>query len=74
MHYNTDGFDLFTYLADPSVFAITEGSVSLLTGPGLGIEINEALIRSEAATVEKEGIAPWQNPIFRGPDGSVREW
>ena len=72
MHYNTGGFDLFTYMTNPEVFAVKNGSVSLLTGPGLGIELNEALIRSEA--VEAAKLEPWQNPVFRGHDGAVREW
>ncbi|ORX35417.1 putative mandelate racemase/muconate lactonizing enzyme [Kockovaella imperatae] len=72
MHYNTGGFDLFTYMLNPEVFAVKNGSVSLLAGPGLGIEMNEELIRKEAA--EAATLAPWTNPIFRGPDGSVREW
>ena len=72
MHYNTDGFDLFTYMLNPEVFAVKQGSVSLLTGPGLGIELNEDLIRKEAAEAAK--LEPWKNPFFRGPDGSAREW
>jgi len=74
MHYNTDGFDLFTYMKNEHVFAIHDGAVNLLTGPGLGIEINEELVRSEAETVKREGIEPWQNPVFRGEDGAIREW
>jgi len=72
MHYNTDGFDLFTYMANPDVFKVHNGAIDLLTGPGLGIELNEDLIRKEAA--EATRLQPWQNPVFRGPDGSVREW
>lgn len=72
MHYNTDGFDLFTYMANPEVFAVKNGAIDLLTAPGLGIELNEDLIRKEAAIAAD--LEPWQNPVFRGPDGSVREW
>jgi galactonate dehydratase len=72
MHYNTGGFDLFTYMTNPEVFAVKDGSVGLLTGPGLGVELNEELIRSEAKEAAK--LDPWVNPIFRGPDGAVREW
>lgn len=71
MHYNV-GADLFTYMANPGVFAVTDGHIALLTGPGLGIELDEARIRAEAA--EAARLAPWQNPVFRGPDGAVREW
>jgi galactonate dehydratase len=72
MHYNTGGFDLFTYMKNPEVFAVKQGAIELLTGPGLGIELNEELIRSEAQEAAK--LDPWINPIFRGPDGAVREW
>jgi galactonate dehydratase len=72
MHYNVGGFDLFTYMTNPDVFAVKNGHIDLLTAPGLGIELNEDLIRKEAA--EAAQLEPWQNPIFRGPDGSVREW
>lgn len=71
MHYNTEAgdIDLNTYLKDQSVFAIKEGYVNAPTGPGLGIEIDEDLIRKIAADTE-----PWQCKEFYGPDGSIREW
>jgi galactonate dehydratase len=72
MHYNVGGFDLFTYMTNPDVFAVKEGAIDLLTAPGLGIELNEDLIRQEAAEAAK--LEPWQNPVFRGPDGTIREW
>ncbi|WVQ66888.1 hypothetical protein V866_001829 [Kwoniella sp. B9012] len=72
MHYNTGGFDLFTYMTNPEVFKVEGGSVGLLTTPGLGIELNEDLIRKEAAEAEK--LEPWINPLFRGDDGMIREW
>ncbi len=72
MHYNTGGFDLFTYMTNPDVFKVDKGAINLLTGPGLGIELNEELIRSEALEAAK--LDPWTNPVFRGDDGVVREW
>jgi galactonate dehydratase len=45
MHYATDGFDLMTYMLNPDVFAVKDGSIGLLTAPGLGVEINEELVR-----------------------------
>lgn len=71
MHYNV-GADLFTYMKNPEVFEVKEGHISLLTGPGLGIELDEDRIRAEAEEAGK--LDPWQNPVFRGPDGAVREW
>ena len=70
IHYNTGGHDLLTYLRDPDVFAIADGMVAALNGPGLGIEVDEALIRDAAS----HSAAGWRNPAWRGPDGAVREW
>lgn len=69
IHYNTDGYDLLTYLRNPQVFAIGDGMVDALAGPGLGIEIDEARVREATRT----GHA-WRNPVWRGADGSIREW
>ncbi|MBS0226451.1 MAG: galactonate dehydratase [Proteobacteria bacterium] len=69
IHYNTDGYDLLTYLRNPQVFAIHDGMVAALDGIGLGIEIDEDRVR-EAARI---GHA-WRNPVWRGADGSIREW
>lgn len=69
IHYNTSGHDLLTYMSNPEVFDIKDGYIDVLTGPGLGIEVNEALIREMA-----KDCPPWRNPAWRGPDGYVREW
>ncbi|KAJ3476015.1 hypothetical protein NLI96_g11449 [Meripilus lineatus] len=71
MHYN-QGADLLTYLNNPEVFAVKEGYVDILQGPGLGIEVNEALVREMAKKYADE--SPWRNEVFHGPDGSLREW
>ena len=71
MHYNVEAgdIDLNTYLKDPSVFAIKNGHVAAPTGPGLGIEIDEDMVRKIAADTK-----PWAVKEFYGPDGSIREW
>ncbi|GAB7353844.1 hypothetical protein MBLNU459_g4210t1 [Dothideomycetes sp. NU459] len=71
MHYNIEAgdIDLNTYLKDQSVFDIKEGHVAAPTGPGLGIDIDEDMIRKIAAETE-----PWQPKEFFGVDGSIREW
>ncbi|KAI5242666.1 mandelate racemase/muconate lactonizing enzyme family protein [Aureobasidium subglaciale] len=71
MHYNTEAgdIDLNTYLKDQSVFAIDGGHVAAPTGPGLGIEVDEEMIRKISAETQ-----PWQPKEFFGPDGSIREW
>ncbi|KAJ9125497.1 hypothetical protein QFC22_000458 [Naganishia vaughanmartiniae] len=71
MHYNAGDFDLFTYLKNPEVFAVKNGAVELLTGVGLGIEMDEDLIRKNA---EENKDFSWRNPTWRGPDGAIREW
>lgn len=71
MHYNTEAgdIDLNTYLKDQSVFAIDGGHVKAPTGFGLGIEVDEEMIRKISAETQ-----PWPPKEFFGPDGSIREW
>ena len=42
------------------------------TGPGLGIEINEQLVREYADKYNNQ--KPWINAVWAGEDGSLREW
>ncbi|KAI0659797.1 enolase C-terminal domain-like protein [Cubamyces menziesii] len=71
MHYN-EGADLLTYLVDPTVFTVKNGYVEALYGPGLGIEINEALVREAASKHISEKA--WRNAVWKGEDGGLREW
>jgi galactonate dehydratase len=68
LHYNV-GNDLLDYLDDASVFHYDNGYVSIPQAPGLGISINEALVRQGAATGHE-----WHNPVWRNRDGSIAEW
>lgn len=68
IHYNS-GADLLDYLRDPGVFAYEDGFVPILTGPGLGIEINEQKVR-EAAKIGHH----WNTVVWRNYDGTVAEW
>lgn len=68
IHYN-QGSDLLDYLSDRSVFAYREGMVDRLTGPGLGIAVNEAVVREKA----RQGHN-WKNPVWRNVDNTVAEW
>lgn len=43
-------------------------------GSGLGITINEELVRTRAKEHSQVGAEAWRNPIWRGEDGSIREW
>jgi galactonate dehydratase len=67
IHYNEDS-DVLDYLADPDVFEFEDGYVDLPDGPGLGVEIDESVVR------ERETEGDWHNPVWRHEDGSVAEW
>ena len=69
IHYNTQGHDLLTYINDPKVFSVKNGSVAVPTGPGLGVHINEAAVREASRQALR-----WRNDIWRNPDGSLTEW
>jgi galactonate dehydratase len=51
------------------VFAFCDSSVARRTGPGLGIDVDEAAVRKAAETGHN-----WHNPIWRHSDGSLAEW
>jgi galactonate dehydratase len=68
LHYH-DGSELLDYLLDPSVFRFTDGYAAPSPGPGLGIEVDEAAVRRAAEVGHR-----WRNPVWRGPDGTFREW
>lgn len=68
IHYNAAN-DLLDYVSNPEVFAYEDGMVTIPTGPGLGIEVNEAYVRERAAEGHR-----WRNPVWRHKDGSFAEW
>ncbi|MDR2647247.1 MAG: galactonate dehydratase [Oscillospiraceae bacterium] len=68
LHYNNDA-DLLGYMADKSPFAFRDGYVYRTTLPGLGIEIDEDLVREAAKTPHHNLTPQWRNT-----DGSVSEW
>ena len=68
IHYN-QGFDLLDYVANPEIFAVTDGYIQLFQKPGLGVEIDEAAVKRAQQLGHQ-----WTNPIWRLPDGSVAEW
>jgi len=69
IHYNTDGYDLLTYLTDKSVFDLADGYVGIPTGPGLGVTIDEGMVRELDRNPHS-----WRNPVWRAPDGTLAEW
>ncbi|GAB7353069.1 hypothetical protein MBLNU459_g3618t1 [Dothideomycetes sp. NU459] len=71
IHYNVAAgdFDIHSYVHNPEVFDVKDGFVEALTGPGLGIEVNEELVREVSKTA-----VPWPLGGFVGKDGGFREW
>ena len=68
IHYN-QGADVLDYVLDRSPLQFVKGSIELLTGPGLGIEVDEAAVRSADARGHT-----WRTPVWRHPDGALAEW
>ena len=68
IHYN-QGAEVLDYLVDTTPLRFVDGHVERLTGPGLGIEIDEQVVRA----ADKRGHA-WRGPVWRHPDGSFAEW
>lgn len=68
IHYNKGG-DLLDYLKDASIYQYKEGFLDLMTGPGLGVEIDEDFVKKAA-----QSNVNWKNPIWRNFDGTVAEW
>ncbi len=68
IHYN-QGSDLLDYLVNPDVFNYKDGYVPVLEKPGLGIEINEKLVKEKAKNPHH-----WKNPVWRNEDGTIAEW
>jgi len=68
IHYNKGG-ELLDYVVNKDAFALENGYAKPLDKPGLGIEVDEALV------IERSHDAPdWRNPLWRHQDGSVAEW
>ncbi|MEO6826182.1 MAG: galactonate dehydratase [Microbacteriaceae bacterium] len=68
IHYNR-GAEVLDYVLDPAPLAFVDGNIERLTGPGLGIEVDE----NEVRRVDKIGHR-WRTPVWRHPDGSHAEW
>lgn len=69
IHYNGPAQDLATLMTNPDLFRITDGTVAIPEGPGLGVDIDEAAVREMAKDPHR-----WRNPAWRGPNGDLREW
>lgn len=69
IHYNAGTQDLTSYTKNPEVWNVTDGYIDILTGPGLGIEVDEEQVRALAKDAKS-----WVSPGFIGPGGEIREW
>ena len=74
IHYNSEGESagepLLGYLNNPEVFDVdVDGYVQLLSGPGLGVDINEAAVRNAA----KRGHQ-WRDREWVLQDGTPTTW
>ncbi len=68
IHYNQGG-DLLNYLEDPSIYHYQHGYVQAMTGPGLGVSVNETALQEAC-----HNAGTWKNPLWRNYDGTVAEW
>ena len=68
IHYN-QGAELLDYVVNRDDFAITNGYISPLPKPGLGVEIDEDRVREASGKSTN-----WRNPVWRHEDGSIAEW
>ena len=68
IHYNV-GKSVLDYVLNKDDFAFEDGFAQLPRLPGLGVEVNKALVIEENKTPHN-----WKNPVWRHPDGSVAEW
>ena len=68
IHYNTEG-DLGSYTLPGGGFDLVEGHLMIPTGPGLGIEIDEAAVEAAGRVGHR-----WRAPVWRHRDGSIAEW
>ncbi|KKY29988.1 putative mandelate racemase muconate lactonizing protein [Diaporthe ampelina] len=69
IHYNAGTQDLTSYTKNPEVWNVTDSYIDILSGPGLGIEVDEDQVRA----LSKDAKA-WVSPGFIGPGGEIREW
>ena len=68
IHYNV-GKTVLDYVDNKADFAFTDGFVELPKLPGLGVQVNKALVIEENKTPHN-----WKNPVWHHADGSVAEW
>lgn len=68
IHYNV-GKSVLDYVKNKEDFRFEEGFVNLPVKPGLGVEVDKALVMEENQSPHN-----WKNPVWRHEDGSIAEW
>ena len=68
IHYNV-GKNVLDYILNKEDFTFKNGFVDLPVRPGLGVEVNKALVIDESHAPHG-----WKNPVWRHEDGSIAEW
>jgi galactonate dehydratase len=68
IHYNV-GADLFSYCRHKRQLSPTDGYLTIPTDPGLGVDIDEDVVRESDKDRHR-----WRNPVWTLPDGSFAEW
>jgi galactonate dehydratase len=57
------------YVVDKNVFNYSGGYVPVSPAEGLGIEVDEAMVREKAKIGHH-----WKNDVWRNADGTAAEW
>ncbi|MCR9087702.1 MAG: galactonate dehydratase [Rhodobacteraceae bacterium] len=68
IHYN-QGADVNDYLTEDTRIRVVEGFLEIPQRPGLGIEVDEAIVEEKAVIGHQ-----WRPPVWRHEDGSISEW
>lgn len=68
IHYN-EHHEPLDYILNKEDFIFEDGYIKMPKRPGLGVEVNEALVLEESKNPHS-----WKNPVWRHKDGSVAEW
>lgn len=69
IHYNEGEIDLLDFVKNKEIFDFKDGYAEVPKLPGLGLELEEDLIRD----VSKEPLN-WANPWWENYDGTIAEW
>ncbi len=70
IHYNKGTAELIDYVQNKEDFHYENGYIKPLPKPGLGVVIDEEVVKEAAEKFDKD----WRNPIWRHEDGSIAEW